>query len=102
MIYTERKNIVTPAAEDAEVVKKSRSNLFAGKKDPEETIESSFAYTKSVLNQYKNCYVPDRLVKKFGKKNVISYIEKLFPQFNITLDACLNNGYVINTSKKEA
>lgn len=75
---------------------------YTSKKDYEATIESALAYTKVVLNRYKNCYVPDRLVKKFGEKEITEYVAKLFPNWQITLRSCgTEGGYVIDTEKKK-
>lgn len=75
---------------------------YTSKKDYEATIESALAYTKDVLNRYKNCYVPDRLVKKFGKKEITEYVAKLFPDMKVSIRSCgAEGGYVIDTERKK-
>ncbi len=73
----------------------------AKKEDPEETVEKAFAYSTKVLNQYRNCYVPDRLVKKFKKADILAFVSRNFPDRDITLDECAQGGYVLNSLQKK-
>lgn len=78
-----------------------RSSLYAAKKDDESTIDAALAYTKKVLLEYRNCYIPDRFVKKFGKDNVVAYVKERFHEADVNLTACQGGGYVINIRKEK-